>query len=191
MLPDEEKKMKGVLGMYSPENIFSLSYGSYFGGSCAISIVRNNETEDLCAITGGNGYPEETEFPVEKDSIYTLNETLEKIKQWNNNYDCPHDILDGFGWEVSFVSEGKKVRKSGYMAYPENYNEVMQDLLRFVEEHKKAALTGKEIYLPLNPFEREGFFVPIGEKTCKEEHYRRLSFRPKIRLWSWKEQIYK
>ena len=93
-------KMKGVLGMYSADNIFSLTYGAFFGGSCAISLVRTDNNTGLCAITGGNGYPEEVEFSIPIDAINSIDETLEKICLWNNKYDCPHDILDGFGWEV-------------------------------------------------------------------------------------------
>ncbi len=142
--------MKAILNKFSPQNIFSLSYGSFFGGTCTISIGRVDELTDSCAITGGNGYPEEVEFSIADNEMDNIRETLDMIKHWKNEYECPHDILDGFGWEIKFISDGKKIEKSGYMAYPENYNDVMQELiLKMPVRHIISYLTGRPDLIPL------------------------------------------
>ncbi len=180
--------MKAILNKFSPQNIFSLSYGSFFGGTCTISITRVDELTDSCAITGGNGYPEEVEFSIADNEMDNIRETLDMIKHWKNEYECPHDILDGFGWEIKFISDGKKIEKSGYMAYPENYNDVMQELIRFVEELKERYLFDKR-YLPLSPFAESGYFVPVGSKIIQGSHYK-CDYKPEIKTWSPANQMY-
>lgn len=166
------------------DELFYLSYGSYFGGACMITIRRRPETgEAYCSISGRNGYPEDAEFGIDINVLNKIHTILEKIKQWNNTYAHPHDIIDGFGWTIRFKDRGKTFEKDGYMAYPENYNEVMQKLLEFLESLKRHMLGNDYKYLPLSPFESQGFFLPIGEEEYKEEYYREIDFKPGIELW--------
>lgn len=171
--------------MAQSKTIFSLSYGSYFGGACIITIEKQDEDSDLCIIKGCNGYFYNAEFSIKKDSIDSIRETLDKVKQWNKEYKCPEDILDGFDWEVEFVTGKRRISRSGYMAYPENYNEVMQELIMFIEKLKKDELSSEDLFPPLDPFETEGYFVPIGEKVIKKEHYRKCDFKPQNKVVEW------
>ncbi len=155
------------------DKMLLISYGSFFGGAVNIEFIKVDETFCKCIIVGSNGYPVDSEFMVSRTDLNRLDQTIKKICRWNDYYPDTDGILDGFGWEIEIHMGDIDIRKHGYEAFPRNYNEVMQELIMFVDEFFKKSVPEGEYRLPLNPF-----------------MYTIIKFGQKIETWDESEEIY-
>ena len=129
-----------------------ISYGSFFGGAVDIEFIKENESICKCIIVGANGYSVDSEFLVSMTDLKRLDPTIKKICRWDDDYQNPDEIYDGFGWEIEIHMGDVDTRKHGYEAFPRNYNKVMKELITFVDEFFKKSVPEGEYRPPLSPF---------------------------------------
>ena len=134
------------------DKLLLISYGSFFGGAVQIEFIKVNESSCKCKIWGGNGYPVDSEFMISMVELKRLDPVINKICRWDDDYQNTDEIYDGFDWQIEIHMENIDVCKSGYEAFPRNYNEVMQELIMFVDEYFKENVPEEEYRLPLSPF---------------------------------------
>ncbi len=143
-----------------PQELLELSYGSYFGGACDIFITQLSDDTAECDIEGSNGwgwFPDDEIFTFPASECEKLRLKVAPVLKWEKEYRCEHRILDGHGWSICSHFEGTK-KSSGYMAYPEDYESVMNGILSCIESIRSYDPSEKKNTPLLDPCECGSFF---------------------------------
>ena len=61
------------------DKLLLISYGSFFGGAVDIEFIKENESSCKCKISGGNGYPVDSEFMLSMDELKRLDPVIKKF----------------------------------------------------------------------------------------------------------------
>ena len=119
---------------------FSYSFGSYFDGYCDYNLNLINNVVKYTAYCNGND-KSNIEKEVDKSYLDEIEKIIKdnNIADWNEFNKSDDDILDGYGFSLEIgYSDGKNIIASGYMKYPDNYDEVHQKIVEFLTKLNKA-----------------------------------------------------
>lgn len=115
---------------------FKYSYGSYNSGYYNYDIIVDNGIVTLNA-KGYNGI--DLNINKEIDSLYLIelaqiiNE--KDIYKWNTFAESDDSVLDGASFSIEvYYSDGKELKASGYMKYPQDYKKCHEALVTFFEK---------------------------------------------------------
>lgn len=117
---------------------FTYEYGSYNSGyyKYAISV---EESGVMFVAEGHNGISLDINKEIDSSYLNELSDIINnnKIYQWNGFHESKDNALDGYSFrlEVEYENE-EKIDASGYMKYPDNYDNCHKALLNFLESIK-------------------------------------------------------
>ena len=143
-----------------PQELLELSYGSFFGGVCEIHITKQSDDTAECVIEGLNGWGwflEAEEFTFPAAECETLRLKVAPVLKWKKEYQCEGIILDGHGWDIC-SHFGRAKKSHGYMAYPDDYESVMNGILACIESIRAYDPSDKKNTPLLDPCECGSFF---------------------------------
>ena len=141
------------------EDIWSVSYST--SGSTINSCEYYALTcgSDKCTVKiklDGEPYEEAKTYRVSNKQVKELIDLLNEYEVWRWNGFDEHasDVFDGDTFSFSLtVQNGKKINASGYEMYPENFGEVIQEMIRILDEGKGDEVSEKE--------KENGVLVPV------------------------------
>lgn len=115
--------------------MYGLTYGD---GEYSVKIKHN-----------GQSYDEAKTYPISDEQVEEIIDILNnyEVWRWNGFHEHDPDVYDGHSFHFTLtVQDGKTINAGGYMAYPENYGEVTDELLRIFnnleEEHTEKVNIG-------------------------------------------------
>ena len=107
---------------------FSFHHGSYFAGYANYNI----EQKDGKVFYTAKGY-NSLNFDINKE----IDDVIQKynVASWNGFNKSDDGVMDGYSFSLKVVYEnGAELTASGYMKYPNNYNEATDEFSRIFEE---------------------------------------------------------
>ena len=117
---------------------FSYNYGSYSSGYYNYSILSIGDTVRFVA-RGYNGVEIDADIDIDKSYLEELNKIINdnKIYEWDGFSKRDDDVLDGYSFSLKIEYEnGEIITASGYMKYPDNYNDCHEKLSSFLKTIK-------------------------------------------------------
>ena len=85
----------------------------------------------------GQPYEEAKTYPISDEQVEAVIDLLNKYEVWKWDGFDEHDpdVMDGRSFSFSLtLQDGKEINARGYMMYPENFGEVIQELSSILEE---------------------------------------------------------
>lgn len=117
--------------------IFDYSYGSYFGGECEIIIIDNSDKKCSVYAIGYNDFELFWKFDMPIKELDSLIKILQPARKWLRYYEVQADILDGYGWTLSYNAKDYTIKTGGYMANPWNYFRVVNKIIKQLTLYKR------------------------------------------------------
>ena len=87
----------------------------------------------------GEPYEEAKTYSISNEQVKELIDLFNEYEVWRwNGFNEHHpDVMDGSSFYFSLnVQDDKKIEARGYMMYPQNYGEVIQEMIRIIDEGK-------------------------------------------------------
>lgn len=116
---------------------FTYTKGYAINSYIIYDIKKNDDTYIVHVKQYGKAEEEAVEKEVSKETITKLEEILNKynVSKWSGFNKTDKNVLDGNSFSCSISMEnGKSISASGYMKWPQNYKEVVEELDLFFED---------------------------------------------------------
>ena len=136
-----------VFGLKKPKKIENIKtmYFTYTSGYMMNAYTRyelEKREDGYYVKIKPNGIPEEEtqEAKVSEDDISKIVQTLNEYKviKWDKFHKTDQNVLDGDSFSFNLTTEeGIDISASGYMRWPDNYNEVKSKLVEIFDAYYK------------------------------------------------------
>ena len=117
---------------------FTYEYGSYNNGYYKYTIsVEENEV--IFTAEGHNGVNLNIDKKIDSSYLNELSNIINdnKIYSWDGFHKGKSGILDGYSFVINVdYKNGEKINASGYMKYPDNYDDCHEALVNFLQSIK-------------------------------------------------------
>ena len=116
-------------------NSFTYYYGSYNAGYYKYTIsVEENKV--MFSVQGHNGVNLNINKEIDSSYLNELSKIIDenKIYEWDGFHKREDDVMDGYSFELNIgYKNGETIDASGYMKYPDNYDNCHKALLVFLQ----------------------------------------------------------
>ena len=119
---------------------FTYEYGSYNNGYYKYTIfVSVEENMVMFTAEGHNGVNLNINKEIDSSYLNQLSDIINdnKIYEWDGFHKSEDDVMDGYSFKLNIgYKNGETIDASGYMKYPDNYDNCHEALLKFLKSIK-------------------------------------------------------
>ena len=128
------------------KEIKNLHYSSFGGSRVYSGEIYELTCDDECTIKiklDGEPYEKAKTYSFSDEQVEELIDLFNEYEvwRWNGFNEHDSDVMDGSSFYFTLnIQDGKEIEASGYMMYPENYGEVIEEMLRIIDEGKEEVI---------------------------------------------------